>query len=263
MSYFHDLELIAGRHQPACRQVLHWRWDEHIALQFCSGGGMYFAKEGRPPARIERPALFWTVPGITYAYGPLDRRGWAHHWVTMRGERIERLVRDLLDPGAPDGWRPVRSADAVAACFRVLIGAAIRQRPSDVAAAAVELEQLALVLNAEDDPGENDPHRDDLIALAERVRARPALDWDWAVEAGRLGWTPAHLRRRFAAVHGHPPHRFLIRARLEQAMAMLQGRRPAVLADIANACGFGSARRLHYAFSARYGMPPGQLRSRI
>ena len=263
MGHFDDLELVGGGILDRFRGHLDAAWPGFISLQYCAAGRMYFGKAGNDPARIERPALFWSVPGPTYRFGPLDAQGWSHHWVTMRGFRIERLMREVLEGPHPAGWRLVRQPSAVRRCIRTLIACARRQGPLDTARAAVELEQLALLLASEEGEGPQDPQRAALIDLAGRIAAEPARSWSWEFEARHLGWSLAHLRRRFTAVHGQPPHRYLLRCRVQLAADSLREHQRRPLADIAALCGFASVKRLTQAFELQYGLSPGRFRGTV
>jgi len=82
---------------------------------------------------------------------------------------------------------------------------------------------------------------------------------DMPTLAARVGVTDRHLRRIFQGTHGVAPLAFLTTQRLLWAKQLLTDtRRP--IADIALASGFGSLRRFHAVFSARYRLQPTQLR---
>ncbi len=77
--------------------------------------------------------------------------------------------------------------------------------------------------------------------------------------AARLGVTDRHLRRIFQRRHGVSPVDWLATQRLLLAKQLLTDTTLPVT-EVALACGFGSLRRFHAAFAARYRMPPGALR---
>jgi len=75
---------------------------------------------------------------------------------------------------------------------------------------------------------------------------------------------PARLvvSRAFRRSMGMPPHRWLVRQRIEQAKALLrEGRAP--LAEISLACGFADQSHFTRCFSAWTGVSPGRWRRTI
>ncbi|OEZ51717.1 helix-turn-helix domain-containing protein [Duganella sp. HH105] len=77
--------------------------------------------------------------------------------------------------------------------------------------------------------------------------------------AALCGMSEAHFSREFHLALGLPPHRYLMKMRLEQARTMLlAGGRP--MGDIAEACGFHDASHLSRTFSRHFGTPPARFR---
>ncbi|RYF63677.1 MAG: helix-turn-helix domain-containing protein, partial [Comamonadaceae bacterium] len=77
--------------------------------------------------------------------------------------------------------------------------------------------------------------------------------------AQRLGVSDRHLRRIFEAQFGVSPLQYLLTRRLLAAKQLLADTQ-LPLAEVAQASGFGSARRFHSAFVQHYGLSPGALR---
>lgn len=77
--------------------------------------------------------------------------------------------------------------------------------------------------------------------------------------AAQLGVSDRHLRRMFALHWQVSPLQYLQTQRLLRAKQWLHDS-PMSVAQVAKASGFGSARRMYAAFSARYQLSPGQLR---
>lgn len=73
--------------------------------------------------------------------------------------------------------------------------------------------------------------------------------------AAIAGLTRFHFSRAFKATFGEPPYQFVIRKRVERAQAMLSQTRLPV-ADVATACGFGSASQLGRSFRDIVGQTP-------
>jgi AraC family transcriptional regulator len=91
--------------------------------------------------------------------------------------------------------------------------------------------------------------------LAERLAEPVPL----AEMAGTAGLSVSQFARRFKARAGVPPHRFLLRLRLEQASLLLRtGSEP--IADIAARCGFSHQEHLTRVMRAQLGTTPAALR---
>jgi len=69
----------------------------------------------------------------------------------------------------------------------------------------------------------------------------------------------SHFVRAFRHSTGLSPHQWLIRRRVNKAMALLSEDNLSI-ADIALACGFSSQSHLNRAFAAQAGVPPGRWR---
>jgi AraC-like DNA-binding protein len=74
--------------------------------------------------------------------------------------------------------------------------------------------------------------------------------------------SPRHLARAFQHSTGHPPHQWLIRARVKRAAHMLADSH-APIADIAIACGFTDQSHLTRTFSRVNGQTPAEWRRRL
>lgn len=80
--------------------------------------------------------------------------------------------------------------------------------------------------------------------------------------AERLHMSPRHFRRRFAAVFGTTPQKYLERLRVETAKGLLENT-PKELKRIAYECGFASEEGLRRAFVRQCGVRPAQYRERF
>jgi transcriptional regulator GlxA family with amidase domain len=80
--------------------------------------------------------------------------------------------------------------------------------------------------------------------------------------AERMHLSPRHFRRRFAAVFGTTPQKYLERLRVEAAKGLLENTRKE-LKRIAYECGFASEEGLRRAFVRQCGVRPAQYRERF
>lgn len=101
-----------------------------------------------------------------------------------------------------------------------------------------------------------------LALVLDRVRAR--LDETWTVErlAAEAAVSPRALHRRFRDATGQSPGAWLVAERVGRARELLEsGAMP--VADVAAACGFGSAATLRHHFRATLGTSPAAYRDRF
>ncbi|WP_093157929.1 GlxA family transcriptional regulator [Saccharopolyspora antimicrobica] len=95
--------------------------------------------------------------------------------------------------------------------------------------------------------------------LLGEIAANPAGDHRVTAMADRLAMSPRHFTRLFTREVGTSPGRYVERARVEAACAMLEtGCR-----GIARRCGFGSAETMRRAFVRQLGIPPSAYRDRF
>ena len=86
-----------------------------------------------------------------------------------------------------------------------------------------------------------------------------AVDIPLSVPAAACGLSPGYFARAFRNTVGEPPHRWLLRQRVEHAKVLL--RQPhAALADVACACGFSDQSHFTRVFNAATGATPGAWR---
>jgi AraC family transcriptional regulator len=78
--------------------------------------------------------------------------------------------------------------------------------------------------------------------------------------AADVGLSPSHLTTVFAATVGVPPHRWLLRRRVERARELLM-RTSRSVTDIALSCGFSSSQHFSTVFKAQEGCTPTSFRN--
>lgn len=94
-----------------------------------------------------------------------------------------------------------------------------------------------------------------LSRAEDRMRADPAAPLSLSDLAAFAGMSPFHFLRRFSELYGEPPHRFLVRIRMELARSLLRGSdRP--LKSIASACGYRSVPTFIRTFRRQHGFTP-------
>ncbi|WP_350275679.1 AraC family transcriptional regulator [Kribbella sp. HUAS MG21] len=127
---------------------------------------------------------------------------------------------------------------------------------SDLVAAHVVTDIVLMTLRAQHDAPEDE--------LVQRATAYihdhfTAVDLSLGDLAVVLGIGPAQLSRRFAAVHGMTPVRYLRRLRIRRARELLAGTDDTLQA-VAERCGYRSAFYLSRVFSNHTGQSPSEYR---
>jgi AraC family transcriptional regulator len=77
--------------------------------------------------------------------------------------------------------------------------------------------------------------------------------------ASEVGLSPSHLRAVFVAAMGVPPHRWLLRRRVERACELLTRTRRS-MTEIALSCGFSSSQHFSTVFKVHVGCTPTDFR---
>ncbi len=99
----------------------------------------------------------------------------------------------------------------------------------------------------------------EVAKVVDYIRQHYAEDIELAELAGLAGLSPRQLQRKFKAVFGVGPQRFLIKTRLLAACAALQ-ETDASVAQIASTCGFSDQSAFARQFHQHIGMTPKKFR---
>ncbi|GGB06521.1 transcriptional regulator FtrA [Brucella endophytica] len=103
---------------------------------------------------------------------------------------------------------------------------------------------------------------DRLSSILDHILANLRLPHTVASLARHAGMSERTFQRRFHALTGLPPLKWILRERLEQARILLETG-SATPDDIAGATGLGSAENLRFQFSRLYGVSPLVYRNRF
>ncbi len=155
----------------------------------------------------------------------------------------DTALRIALDLHAADG------DDAVSRIYRDSMTLALAAHVlRSVATAAPVLAPAARL----DDPR--------LARVADHVEANLTADLSLETLAGIAAMSPFHFARAFKLATGEPPHRFVMRRRVERAKVLLRTT-AAPVADVAFQVGWENPSHFAQAFKAVTGATPGQWRT--
>jgi AraC-like DNA-binding protein len=98
-----------------------------------------------------------------------------------------------------------------------------------------------------------------MLALTERVKARPDLPWPLKDASDQVGYSPFHFSRVFKSLVGYGFHEFVDRCRTEYSIRMLTTTDDPI-EIIAAAAGFGTAQSLRESVKDHLGLLPSEFR---
>ncbi|WP_213804308.1 AraC family transcriptional regulator [Granulicella sp. dw_53] len=161
---------------------------------------------------------------------------------TIQDSKMQRLILLLMEEiesGAPSGRLYAESlAHALAVRF-ILSGIPSRKKGDLYSGSSLPKHSLRRVLEFID----------------QDVSAELSLE----ALANESGYSRGHFLRMFHRATGMTPHQYVIKKRVDYAMALLK-QRESRLADIATACGFSSQAHLTRTFYEHTGVTPGEYR---
>ncbi len=259
-----DLVRIVRHDHPAGRG--HRDPSEEVAPDACISfvdSGRFTVHRGRRSWRLDAGDLFVTRPGFAYR---------CSHDARYPGDVCLSVVLSpaLAEESPGPLGRPLeRSAPALPGTNRSVY---LRRRLERLLAQspdALAIETLAAELMAGLEGAPEARRRlygagqiawyaeriDAARSVLERRHAEPHALGSLAREAGM---SPFHFARIFSELTGTPPHRYLVRARLARAAAML--RDGAGVTQACFAAGFNSLSHFIHTFKRAYGLPPSRYR---
>ncbi|MEM1026743.1 MAG: AraC family transcriptional regulator [Planctomycetota bacterium] len=259
ISAFSGCQVFRFNHIPHHRNEVRGRFRTY-AINYAHAGELYWSAGGGPSVALQAPVAFWTWPGPEYRYAPVKGGEWDHYFVSWTGPRARSWQRTgLLPRHEPQlALRAISDPNGMQAAFRELHGV-LAESPHDHPLVVHLLEGLLLRVQSQR-PRVEDRSLIALVQETERaVRLQPGQDWDFSIEAQRLGCTPVHFRRLWKSLTGMPPVAFLSKTRLDRAAALLRANR-LTINQIASEVGYDDVGYFSRQFKQAKGMPPGAYR---
>jgi transcriptional regulator GlxA family with amidase domain len=217
--------------------------------------------------RSRRTASVCTGAFLLAAAGLLDGRRATTHWASAAAlARTHPRVRVESDPIFVRDGRVWTSAGVTAGMDLAL---ALVEDDLDRGSALTIARHLVLFLRRPGNQSQfsatlaaQQPAREPLREVQRAVVEDPAGDHSVAAMAERAHMSPRHFARAFRAETGLTPARYVERVRLEAARARLEDTAQPV-AQIAVACGFGTAETMRRAFLRTLRVGPAEYRRRF
>jgi AraC-like DNA-binding protein len=251
-----DLEFLHGTHFVRCRTRIDRRFAGYRTLQFMSDGALSWRMDEEPAQRLAGAWCWGTPHGCRLRYGPADPPGWwEHRYIAVAGPLADAWAGDGLWPDLP---RPTPDPAGFACGFDRLLSLAFAVNAASRRLAVNQLERLLLELASTRQAA---PHSDAGLAAAIALAGDPERHATVAELARLARLSAVHLRRRFRAATGMPPHRYALEARLRRARALLaEGDLP--IKVIAERLGFSDVQHFSRCFTHAVGSPPAAYRRR-
>lgn len=216
-----------------------------------SGGGEYWREGVR--WTVQAPCVITQAPGLMMEYGPSGEwTEWEELFLIYNANRVPDLERMGLIRRDVPAWS-IKDAGLVRAWLRELAHADEGGRTAGLADRVDRLcELLVLESILGEVPAPVDAETRAIQAIRDGVRANIAARHDFHELARQQGFSAATFRRRWQAVVGVPPGRYVLRLKIREACRLLAETRLKV-GEIADRLGFED--RLY--FSRRFRMEVG------
>ncbi len=218
---------------------------------------MLFSVNGRE-YDLRAPAVFWNVPGKTYAYQNCPATYRDHAWADFAGARARRIGR-ALDRLEPKNFIPLADPDEFGMIFDEMIRVYLSDDPTAVFKIAVHLETMVgLVYETCRNQILKETEQPAWHRLSLEIAAHPFRQWDFHQHARHAGISYTHFRRRFRAAAGMAPHDYLLYCRARLAARELQTRDISIKA-LAYEHGFSDPAVFSRLIKSKLGVIPSSL----
>lgn len=248
---FDDLKFLHYAHFPRYTYPLRKRIDDYVVVAFLAAGAIRY-RYGGDDLLLDFPCLWFNTTGATTWVRPVEGKTWNHFYVAIRGDRIDKLRRVGLLPGAAE--RPVRNLSnptEMVLQFQILQGILDREGLDS----ALAIHQLEKILLSTSLAQQTRPPLSPLDGLAQQILERPQLPWNFKKLAMKAGMSYSSLRQVFQKTTGVSLGRFLLNARLDRSCLILE-RGGRSIRQVADDCGFGTYASFSRHFKARFGIVP-------
>lgn len=252
-------------HQP---ELVHLDTEEEVcrdyAIHFVEAGSFRLDTQGKNWV-LSQGALFTSRPGAMHRYS---------HQENMPSDVCVSIIYSqgfVEGSGSGEDYLPPPDVPAVLAPTNRLTFLKLRLMKLIEIADAVALEGLACELISAVRSGSDGESRlyrtrqlkwyaERVEAVRELIQVRYAEPHSLASLAIFVGMSPFQFARVFRELTGEPPHRYLLRVRLDHASRMLLDGKP--VTETCFEIGFSNLSHFTRSFRKRFGHAPSSLKSR-
>lgn len=250
---------LGAENLPACRVHVRTVFKHFFVVHLVASGSFYFQRGIDRHIEVEKPLFFWTDRTSSYAYGPGVTGSWDHHWISFRGDWADSYYQTVLEELAPAGFVPVYQADQLKASFLKLI-VELNASGNTLASGVHGLNHL---LGAIHEERRFFPHDQDPIASIKAVfDAQPEGNHSLPGLATTHGLSYSHFRKSFRERYHEPPHRYLLRQRMQKA-AQLLTQLEVPINQVGLAMNYQDPARFSRVFKDHFGLSPRSYREAI
>ncbi|MCR9138996.1 MAG: AraC family transcriptional regulator [Alphaproteobacteria bacterium] len=231
------------------------RYHHHTLILTLSGQGQIEMNDRRFEAKPG--TVTWLDTAQDYAHGcHPEHRQWRYLWFGMQGFGLDGLFERLEAQGNPVAMRHA----SIQGLFEIMIANLLRKdRMTDANSTQLAARIIALILEfaAVDQPAPDqaDPIRTAMQAFLEDRSVA------WTVEefASRAHQSVSHFHRRFKAVTGVSPMKWMRQERINAAKYLLSTTNEKI-ARIGKRCGYPDPYHFSRTFTRLTGVTPSQFR---
>lgn len=244
----------------------HWGIEPHahgvweLLLQL-SGDAIW--ESGGREYHLQAGDLFAVAPGVRHLVRRPARA--RHHFL------YAAINLDVVWQRQPDlrvHWtQPLvhrQGSEALTAPFRALLREASQDRPYAAAAIRCTLDLLLIeatrLLEVQGTAGASRVIHPAIVTVRDHLDGAPERDWKLAELARLVGLSPTHLAEIFTRDIGEPPHRYVLRKRMERARELLLTTGLSIT-ELATELGFSSGQHFAAAFRRHTGTTPRDYRN--
>ncbi len=240
----------------AIAEHAHAVWELYLQLD---GDSHWWGGDSPRERHVQPGDLFVAPPGVAHGMIPrVKGRSARNHYAFAAIDLRAVLARH---PDLASSWTAgitvhAPGDGALTAAFRQLVHESWLRRRHRAAALRVLVDHLVIASTRVigRDHGEITACVHPAVDEARRlIDARPGERWTLRALGDAVGMSPHHLARRFAAIVGEAPHRYLLRARIDRAKELLRDSNLPIT-DLALDLGFATSQHFARVFRVSSGM---------
>ncbi len=253
MNYFDDIHFL-GVNRLVSRQSYPLRPVSNDAFGMIVAGSVIQRSENEC-FEAEAPLIYWTSRGKVTCWINPPNSFRDNFWVDIAGPRAERMLA-ALNEDFPRGCivpdNPVNFS-SILEKMQLIWQQKIPARRYRLAVLAEQF--VAEIYESHHQQLQQDRLYVLVNKVASAISVQPGIEYDFTAIAAQHQLSYDHFRRRFREYLGCPPHDFLLKCRLEQAIRLLHDEAMNIK-EIAYRCGFENASDFSRFFRKRTGFTP-------